>query len=753
MSLDPPQPAAPLDPAVSEIESATLRAPRRLAIRSPSEGSNFFNGADSAIIHGGSFLGVAHLENHQTYNYTTMLPPGLTGQHPFDSRYSTQVNSEENRHRNTTPPANQRRLTFPRAARMVRAVVRIVRGRAPEQRAPHTRSGNTMERDIFQTYKRHMVPKGYGLPLWIPQCNIQLPVEYRKIGVRIGDVGIVTHEGAFDCLFNICLPQEDPINSLVPDGFVPLDPPLNDRHHIMYFRAFSSDAYLTSEGIQAEHAHPNGIDFVTSQEHDGSILTMPKGAYVQRLANRNHFDEYIAKHASNWYKLANGPLRRGIKNGDLRIVLGCHKSTAWGIATFRQQGQEQGSEPQRLRFNVDPHNAGVRPFFWQNLNGATPVMSKVGPEPGDNDGLFGSQPEELLNQCLFMQTEVVSLGQDAWASVPQETTVTPESRIEGSATLRFTDSNPQRSGNRENTNPSTRSMENRGRQSAVILADRPQALSAAVDYSKLVNNFLLQGDNKKKVAVSNENDWMALLQKDEIGWLDPSEFIKRLRQKTVVYNTSSGLIHSELKNSEVILFFSTTATGLMDFLQVLSAKAISTQAPRLLTKLSQGRTTIPDSLLGHHQIALDRLGKVLHEAYSLHLDGGSEEKSFPPFLMEVPEDLFAFGELLRPFTPEQSCLTTVNEQGYDLSSSQLWQAIDAAPSDPCRGRYFKELGDISWKRCLSTDSPADLDETIWLYEKAISFTLPFSFQNLLSVFGICSALYRRFYLKRDLQDL
>ena len=135
------------------------------------------------------------------------------------------------------------------------------------------------------------------------------------------------------------------------------------------------------------------------------------------------------------------------------------------------------------------------------------------------------------------------------------------------------------------------------------------------------------------------------------------------------------------------------------------------------------------------------------------MNGGSEEKSFPPFLMDASEDLFAFGELLKPFTPEQKCLTTVNEQGNGLSSPQLWQAIDAASSDPCRGRYFKELGDISWKRYLSTNSPADLDETIWLYGKAISFTLPFSLQNLLSVFGICSALYRRFYLKRDLQDL
>lgn len=113
-----------------------------------------------------------------------------------------------------------------------------------------------MERDIFQTYKRHMILKGFGHPLWIPQCNIQLPVPYRRIGVRIGDVGIITREGAFDCLFNICLSREDAINSLVPDGFFPLDPPLDRRYHIIELRDFSWNAYLASTDVHAEQTHP-----------------------------------------------------------------------------------------------------------------------------------------------------------------------------------------------------------------------------------------------------------------------------------------------------------------------------------------------------------------------------------------------------------------------------------------------------------------------------------------------------------------
>ncbi|KAF8900186.1 hypothetical protein CPB84DRAFT_1057240 [Gymnopilus junonius] len=85
--------------------------------------------------------------------------------------------------------------------------------------------------------------------------------------------------------------------------------------------------------------------------------------------------------------------------------------------------------------------------------------------------------------------------------------------------------------------------------------------------------------------------------------------------------------------------------------------------------------------------------------------------------------------------------------------SQLWHALDAAPSNPFRGKYFKSLGDISWKCYLTSNLASDLDETIWLYEKAISVILPFSIQSLMPIFGVCSALYRRFYLKRNLRDI
>lgn len=51
-----------------------------------------------------------------------------------------------------------------------------------------------------------------GYPLWIPEPNKVLPKAYYERGVSIGDVGLITEDGQFDYLFNICEDENHPVN-------------------------------------------------------------------------------------------------------------------------------------------------------------------------------------------------------------------------------------------------------------------------------------------------------------------------------------------------------------------------------------------------------------------------------------------------------------------------------------------------------------------------------------------------------------
>lgn len=79
-------------------------------------------------------------------------------------------------------------------------------------------------------YARCLLFKGHGYPLWVPKPDDNLREQYKDRGVDIGDVGIVTADGDFDFLFNICLPEDHPINiGRTPPGFtqVCLDPSMH----------------------------------------------------------------------------------------------------------------------------------------------------------------------------------------------------------------------------------------------------------------------------------------------------------------------------------------------------------------------------------------------------------------------------------------------------------------------------------------------------------------------------------------------
>jgi hypothetical protein len=81
-------------------------------------------------------------------------------------------------------------------------------------------------------------------------------MRYRRKGVNIGDVGIITPSGGFSFLFNICLPPDDPINPpVLPDGFIPIHPPIKPMD-IREYSEFNPESYLASEAIEKIQTEP-----------------------------------------------------------------------------------------------------------------------------------------------------------------------------------------------------------------------------------------------------------------------------------------------------------------------------------------------------------------------------------------------------------------------------------------------------------------------------------------------------------------
>ena len=106
-----------------------------------------------------------------------------------------------------------------------------------------------------QIYQRHLELKQRGIPLWIPEPNMRLPATYRRIGISIGDVGVITSSGAFSFLFNICQPVNHPVNlSGVPDGFTPME---LERTDVCEFQDLNPGSYLASATIEKVQNSPS----------------------------------------------------------------------------------------------------------------------------------------------------------------------------------------------------------------------------------------------------------------------------------------------------------------------------------------------------------------------------------------------------------------------------------------------------------------------------------------------------------------
>ena len=144
---------------------------------------------------------------------------------------------------------------------------------------------------------------------------------------------------------------------------------------------------------------------------------MPEGAYSEDLSNFSRVRQYIVSHAEDWYKFVNGPRGREAQNGDLHVVVGCDKTTSWGMATFADSNLSQETNV-RLKFSAlgeqqSQRNAGNK-YMWEH-SGVAEV--RVGPGRGENEELGETDSNRLRNQSLFLRTLNVTLSERVWEEI------------------------------------------------------------------------------------------------------------------------------------------------------------------------------------------------------------------------------------------------------------------------------------------------------------------------------------------------
>ena len=113
---------------------------------------------------------------------------------------------------------------------------------------------------------------------------------------------------------------------------------------------------------------------------------MPEGAYSEDLSNFSRLRQHIATHAEDWYKFVNGPRGREAQNSDLRVVVGCDKTTSWGMATFSNSSLSQETNF-HLKFSALgeqqlQRNAGNK-YIWEH-SGVASAEVRIGPGRGEN---------------------------------------------------------------------------------------------------------------------------------------------------------------------------------------------------------------------------------------------------------------------------------------------------------------------------------------------------------------------------------
>ncbi|KAJ7277527.1 hypothetical protein C8J57DRAFT_1061057 [Mycena rebaudengoi] len=190
-------------------------------------------------------------------------------------------------------------------------------------------------------YSRLLLPEGHGYPLFHPKPFDDLPEQARRVGTEIGDVGVVTSNGAFDVIFNICRAADDPINRFgVPEGFEQVHFIPGDVATQELCLCPGSDVSNTKISKRRLDVDAGAVVEISTSSKEAAVLVLPDGASRSDLRRLKKFRNYALKHAQHWYAFVNGELERMVESNALYLVTGVDKCSTWSVAAVEDQSED-----------------------------------------------------------------------------------------------------------------------------------------------------------------------------------------------------------------------------------------------------------------------------------------------------------------------------------------------------------------------------------------------------------------------------
>ncbi|KAF8196277.1 hypothetical protein K438DRAFT_2016830 [Mycena galopus ATCC 62051] len=435
-----------------------------------------------------------------------------------------------------------------------------------------------------QLYSRLLLPTGHGYPLFHPQPFDDLPLESRQVGTEIGDVGVVTSDGSFDPIFNICRAADDPLNRFgVPEGFervnlCPKDITLRELYHL-------PGSNVSTDRVGAHRANTGGSDVSFQREARGAmeivnpskeaaILQLPDGALRTDLRNFTEFRDCALKNAHHWYEFVNSDLERIVENGDLYLVTGTDKASSWSVAAVEYRFEDHGS----IASEVEP--AG-RSHLWESQL-ANPVVHS-GPRRHAGEELWGNNQTVFLRgfkvairssppvqNPLVLNSEQLDLVRMSSQSLPagSQAAIEPDdyldARTQASVLTINTSGAPYLTAsphavsvdiipsdwrirfNVPGTNNSLESEDPETPTSGGLSDDEAWAeffprSSKLYHPSSVINEYLLDSSPEATVAVTHDHQWMSVLNENDSQIPCEMELIQRICHKYQVNLTTDGV--------------------------------------------------------------------------------------------------------------------------------------------------------------------------------------------------------------------